>query len=51
MIDVVEGYCALKTGSQWIGVIQGNKFCKNKRKEPKKALNDAKNLLKNPNLP
>lgn len=48
MIKVLEGYAAINVDTMgkglWIGVIQGNIYCKKIYKTPKLALVDAKNL-------
>lgn len=48
MIDVIEGYCALRACSRyWVGVAEGNIYCKKIRIDYKQAIKDAKILFKN----
>ena len=43
-VNVLSGYCALRLGKYWIGIVEGNEFCKNYRRTSKAALKDASQL-------
>jgi len=50
MTEVLEGYCAmnLRTNSSrsiWVGVVQGDIYCKKRRYSVDKALQDAEKLF------
>ena len=47
MILVIKGIAAINRGKdEWIGIIEGNRYCDRLRKYPSQALRDAKRLLK-----
>lgn len=49
-MGVVEGYCAIRIGVYWVGVIKGDIFTKYKRRSADRALSDCRLLMKNKNL-
>lgn len=45
MINVIEGFCAIRIGKYWVGVCEGNHYAEKNRRTSKKALKDAHKLL------